>query len=121
MYEHVHLHACMYTCIHVHVHTLYSTLLPPHTLTFSPPQFVPLVHDWEQQLFVPVTRGQHDAVVEKLVHSVQEVLLTHCIVGHIVEMLCRKRKLQSKECMDTDKQSKSLLRRYACTCKYLKL
>ncbi len=59
-----------------------------HTLTFSPPQFVPLVHDGEQQVLVPVTGGQHNTVVEELVHSVQEVLLNLSTVGHIVEVLC---------------------------------
>ncbi len=49
------------------------------------------MYGWEEEVLPPVSGGQHQAVVQELVHPVNQVLLALGRVRNLVEMLKRKR------------------------------
>ena len=56
---------------------------PPHRPCFLSRH----VHNGQQRLLIPVTRGQHDRFIQELVDSVKKLVSTDGLVSNVMEML----------------------------------
>lgn len=62
---------------------LLLVFFPAHGTGFLPGH----VHDGEQSLLVPVTRGQHYRLIQELIDCVKQLVSADGLVCNVVEML----------------------------------